>query len=280
MDNEETINRWSGSAAGWEKHREIIREMFAPVSRALVEDAMVTTGNIVLDVATGPGEPALSIAEVVGPEGKVFGIDPIPEMVAAARRAANSFGFKNAQFEVAFADGLPFSAATFDAVVSRFGVMFFPSPVDGVREILRVLKPGRKLALAVWDFAERNPFHCTLTQIVDRYVEPTSLPPDAPDTFRFAMPGKLRGILAEAGAIASSERLFQFSIRASVSAEDFWTLRTEMSEKLREKLGKLSMKQRTKLRSAVIDALQAYSANGELSFPAQVLIISGMKRKG
>ena len=77
-------------------------------------------------------------------------MDPVPEMVAAARRAADHSGVRNAQFGVAFADDLPFVAETFDAVVSRFGVMFFPSPGDGVREMLRVLRPGRKLALAVW----------------------------------------------------------------------------------------------------------------------------------
>ena len=133
--------------------------MFAPVTQALVEDGLIGSGHTVLDIATGPGEPALTVAALVGPEGKVFGIDPIPEMVAAARRAADRLGFRNAQFEVASADHLPFPADTFDAVVSRFGVMFFPSPVDAVREMLRVLKPGRKLALAVWHFAERNPFH-------------------------------------------------------------------------------------------------------------------------
>jgi SAM-dependent methyltransferase len=277
--DEETINRWVGSAPYWEKHREIIREMFDPISQALIEEANVTKRNVVLDVATGPGEPALSIAEVVGAEGKVFGIDPIQEMVAAARRAADRLGYKNAQFDVAFADRLPFSRDTFDAVVSRFGVMFFPSPVDGVREMLRVLKPGSKLALAVWHFAERNPFHYTLSQIVDRYVEPPPLPPDAPDAFRFATPGKLRDILTEAGAIASSERVFRFSIRASMSVHDFWTLRTDMSEKLREKLAILSEEQTTELKDTVIDALRAYSINGELNFPAQVLILSGTKLK-
>src|SRR5206468_145558 len=88
----------------------------------------------------------LTIAALVGPEGKVFGIDPAPEMVEAARRAANHLGFRNAQFDVASADRMPFPADTFDAAISRFGVMFFPSPVDAVRETLRVLKPGRKLA--------------------------------------------------------------------------------------------------------------------------------------
>ena len=124
--DQEVINRWSGSAPYWEKHGEIIEQMFAPITQALVEDAQIGRQHAVLDIATGAGEPALSVAAWVGPEGKVFGIDPVPAMVAAARRATERFGLKNAQFDVAFADHLPFPADAFDAVISRFGVMFFP----------------------------------------------------------------------------------------------------------------------------------------------------------
>jgi ubiquinone/menaquinone biosynthesis C-methylase UbiE len=144
----EVVNAWRDSAPFWEKHREIIWQMFAPVTQALVEDARIGPGHSVLDIATGPGEPALTIAAIVGSEGKVRGIDPAREMVDAARRATDHLGLRNAKFEVASADRLPFPADTFDAVVSRFGVMFFPSPVESVREMLRVLKPGRELSVA------------------------------------------------------------------------------------------------------------------------------------
>ena len=130
--DQEVISAWRASAPFWEKHREIIRQMFAPVTQALIDDGLIGSGNAVLDIATGPGEPALTIAALVGSRGKVFGVDPAPEMVDAARRAADHLGLRNAQFEVASADRLPYSADTFDAVVSRFGVMFFPSPVDGL----------------------------------------------------------------------------------------------------------------------------------------------------
>ncbi len=97
--DQEVMNRWSSSAPFWERHREIIRQMFAPITQALVKDGQIGSQHAVLDIATGPGEPALSVAALVGPEGKVFGVDPVPEMVAAARRAAGRLELRNVQFD-------------------------------------------------------------------------------------------------------------------------------------------------------------------------------------
>ena len=276
--DKEVISQWSESAPYWEKHREIIREMFAPITQALIADAEITSRRAVLDLATGPGEPALSIAELVGPEGKVVGIDAVPEMVEAARREAKRRGFRNATFEVAFADHLPFPANSFDAVVSRFGVMFFPSPAGSIREMLRVLAPGGRIAMAVWHFAERNSFHYAVSQVVERYANSPRPAPDSPDAFRFANPGDLLAILSKAGAAKASERLLRFSIRAPISVEDFWELRSEMSDKLRTKLAGLPTQQMTELKREVIKALRAFYADGGMSFPAEVLIVSGVKQ--
>jgi ubiquinone/menaquinone biosynthesis C-methylase UbiE len=295
--DQDVIQGWRNSAPFWEKHREVIRQMFAPVSQALIveakiddaqiadaeigdaeiEEAKISRGQKVLDIATGPGEPALTIAARIGADGKVYGVDPAAEMVDAARRATAVLGFKNTQFEVGSADHLPFPAGTFDAVVSRFGVMFFPSPLDGVREMLRVLKPGRKLALAVWSFADRNPFHYVLSRVMERFVDSPPPTSDAPDAFRFAAPGKLLDVLAEVGAMAPSERLLQFKIETSMSGEDFWTLRSEMSEKLREKLATLSREQASEVKHQMLEALREYSTDRGMSFPGEVLIVSGSK---
>ena len=276
---QEDIEAWSGVAPFWEKHRELTRRMFAPVTRALVEDALIGSGHAVLDIATGPGEPALSIAALVGPKGKVVGIDPVPEMVAAARRASKHLAVTNTQFDVAFADRLPFPDASFDAVVSRFGAMFFPSPVDAVHEILRVLKPGRKMALAVWHFSENNPYLYTMQQVFGRYIETPPPAPDAPEAFRFARPGKLQGILGEAGAMAPSERLLQFTIQAPISVEEFWTLRCEMSDTLRDRVALLSTEQLTEVKRQSLEALREYSTDRGMSFPSEVLIVSGTKSR-
>jgi len=224
------VQRWNGAAPYWEKHRDVIRQMFAPVTSALVEDAGIGSGQEVLDIGTGPGEPAMSIAELVRPKGEVYGIDPSPEMVAVARRSAERMGAANAHFEVASADRLPFDGGRFDAAVSRFGAMFFPSPVNAVREILRVLKPGGRLALAVWHTPETNSFFSVMARVLEAYAPSPPAEPDAPDAFRFAASGKLRGVMREAG-VDASERLLRFAIEAPLTAEEFYTVRSEMSEK-------------------------------------------------
>jgi len=273
----EAISVWRDSAPFWEKHRANIRQMFAPVTQALVEDGQIGVGHAVLDVATGPGEPALTIAALVGLQGKVRGVDPAMEMVEAARRAADRQGFRSVQFEVAGADRVPFQAETFDAVVSRFGAMFFPSPVDAVRDMLRVLKPGRKLSLAVWYSADRNPFFYAIQRVIERHVGPPPPEPGAPDAFRFAAPGVLRDILSEAGAMAPSERLLQFAIQAPIPVEEFWTLRHEMSEKLRGKVARMPGEQLAEVTRDVLEALRVYSTDRGMSFPSEVLIVSGTK---
>jgi len=276
MQNKDIIGQWGETAPYWEKHRAVITGMFAPVTQALIEDAGIARDNSVLDVATGTGEPGLTVADLVGPEGMVVGTDVAPEMVEAARREVERRKLHNIRFEVAFTDSLPLPANTFDAAVSRFGAMFFPSPVDCLREMLRVLKPGGKIALAVWYLKENNPFDYIVARVVDRYVEPVAKPA-ASDMFRFANPGDLLMLLVNAGAAAAFERVLQFSIRAGMSAEDFWTLRSEMSEKLRTKLAGLSRPKRAELDEEAIEAIRDYSFEDGISIPAEVLIVGGRK---
>ena len=272
--DQDIINKWSESAPYWEKNREVIRQMFAPVTQALIDDARIAPGHKVLDIATGPGEPALSVAAWVGSTGHVVGIDPIPEMVDAARRTAAQRNAGNVRFEVAFADELPFDDGTFDAVISRFGVMFFPSPVDGVREMLRVLKPGGRLALAVWKSAEANPFFHTASRVIDRFIEPAPRDPDAADAFRFAEAGKLKNVLIQAGATNIAERLLQFRIEAALSPEEYWPVRCEMSESLRDKVAGLSAQQAVEAKRLAMEYLSQYATERGMSFPAEVLIVT------
>lgn len=251
--------------------------MFSPVTDALIKDAGIVSGQSVLDVASGAGEPSLTIAETVGSKGSVTCTDAVAEMVEATRREAHRRGITNISSYQCTADSLPFYNSSFDAVVSRLGIMFFPAPISALREMLRVTKPDGGLTLVVWDKSELNPFSYLVTDVVSRSVETPPADPDAPGAFRFAEYGALAQILKEAGASEVRERLFKFRMEAPITIDEFWELRSETSGTLREKLGTLSTEQATRVAEDVKETVREYFPKGKMSFPAQMIIVTGRK---
>jgi ubiquinone/menaquinone biosynthesis C-methylase UbiE len=273
----ETLRQWRETAPFWKKHCDTIRIMFAPLTEALIEGAGIGEGQRVLDVAGGAGEPSLTIAERVGSKGSATYTDAVAEMVAAAQSEARRRGLTNITFRQCVADSLPFDDDTFDAVVSRLGVMFFPDPLAALREMLRVTKPGGSLGLAVWHKNELNPFTCIVSDIMSRYVDAPAADPDAPGAFRFAESGKLASILRLAGATDVRERALRFQIEAPISARGFWTLRSETSDTLRGKLSSLTSEQVARVEQEVEEAVREFFPNNQMSFPAQMIIVTGKK---
>ena len=273
----DTLHEWRESAKYWNKHSATIHSMFAPLTRGLIEDAGIKTGHLVLDIAGGAGEPSLTIARVVGPTGSVMCTDAVEEMVIAAQEEAHERGIENIVFRKCLADSLPFPNDSFDAVVSRLGAMFFPDPLDALREMLRVTKPGGTLTFAVWHKSELNPYSYVVTRVLSRYVEVPAADPAVPDAFRFAELGKLAAILREAGAIDVSERELRFQMEAPVSVDEFWTMRSEVSEFLREKLKSLTQAQSFRVAQEVQDNVRRFFFNNRMSLPAEAIIVSGRK---
>ena len=273
----DTLREWRESAKYWETHARTIQTMFAPVTAALIEEAGIVEGDTVLDVAGGPGEPSLTIAEKVGPAGSVMCTDAVAEMVAAAEGEAARRGVKNIQFQQCQADSLPFENNSFDAAVSRLGVMFFPDPVAALREMLRVTKKEGTLSFAVWHESNANPFAYIVTDVISRHIDTQPADPDAPGAFRFAEPGKLARVLAEAGAVHVQERLLKFQMEAPISREEFWEMRSGTSGTLREKLDALSSDLRLTIANEIKEAVAEFFPNEQMSFPAQMLIVSGDK---
>ncbi|HEY6120666.1 MAG TPA: class I SAM-dependent methyltransferase, partial [Pyrinomonadaceae bacterium] len=141
------LAEWRESAAHWGKHARTIRTMFTPITDALIQEASIRRGAKVLDVAAGPGEPSLSIAEFVGAEGCVVSSDAIGGMVAAGFKEAQRRHVKNISFAQCEAGALPFADSSFDSVVSRLGAMFFPDIGEALREMCRVNRPGGSISL-------------------------------------------------------------------------------------------------------------------------------------
>jgi len=274
----EVLREWRESAFYWQKHFGTIRTMFQPVTGALIKEADLMEGETVLDVAGGSGEPSLTIAETVGPTGSVTYTDAVAEMVTAAESEAQRRGLTNVRFRQCAADALPFEKNSFDAAICRLGIMFFPDPLAGLREMLRVTKRGGVLSLAVWDKGELNPFSYLITDVLARHFgSATPVDPNAPGAFRFAEHGSLVRILSEAGAVDVSERVLKFQIAAPISLEQFWELRSETSGTLREKLATLSPVQADLIAHEAQEAVRQYFSNNQMSIPAQMIVVTGRK---
>src|SRR6185369_1329555 len=144
-------------------------------------------------------------------------------------------------------------------------------------EMLRVLKPGGRLAFAVWGKSEVNPFCYLVTRVLEQHVKSPDADPDAPSAFRFAEPGKLTRVMTQAGAIEVEESVVTFDLEAPVSPRQFWTMRSQMSDTLREKLNKLSADEQAQIAIEVEQAVQEFFPNDQMKFPAHLIIATGNK---
>lgn len=279
MNSEEPVEMldcWRETARYWTKYSDTIARMFAPLTEAMIERAGIREGQTVLDVAGGAGEPSLTIAQRVGPDGSVTCTDAIAEMVEAARSEANRRGLENMQFRQCTADSLPFADNSFDVVVSRLGVMFFLDAEGAMREMLRVVKPGGSLTFAVWYKSDVNPFCYLVSGVMDQHVK-AAPDPDAPNAFRFAEPGKLAAVMTQAGAITVRDEIVSFDIEAPLTALEFWTMRSQTSDTLREKLANLPAAEQAQVAAEVQEAVKEFFPADQMKFPAQMLVATGRK---
>ena len=271
------LREWSDNAPAWREYSETIRTMFVPLTEAMIEAARISPGQSVLDIAGGPGEPSLTIAETVGASGSVTYTDAVADMVATATAEAKQRGLTNLTFQQCLADSLPFADNSFDATVCRLGAMFFPDVIAALKEMLRVTKRNGALCLVVWGPSEANPFTSSVTRVMSRYVPMPPAEPDAPGAFRFSERGRLARLLEQAGAIDVRERELNFRIEAPISVAEYWNLRSATSGTLREKLQTLSKEAVERAGQEVQEAVREFFPNGEMSFPAVMFVVSGRK---
>ena len=171
--------QWNTAASGWKSWSPLIDKGAARVSERLVELARVASGDRVLDVATGYGEPALTAAKRVGPEGEVVATDIAAEMLAFGRERAAEAGLENVRFVEADAASLDFSEGSFDAALSRWGIIFEPEPEAAAARIRTFLRPGARMAISSWGPIDRAPmFALTMGTLMERL----QVPPPAPGT--------------------------------------------------------------------------------------------------
>jgi ubiquinone/menaquinone biosynthesis C-methylase UbiE len=230
MSHDTQFTNFRAVAASFGAHHEARLRMFRPLTIAMCREAAVpetppASGYHVMDLAGGTGDVALDVAAGLGGGATVWCADMVPDMVAQAAQAAASAGLTNMHCKESRAESLSFEDAVFDAVLCRFGIMFFSNPQESVQESLRVLKSGGRVAYGVWGPRAANPFHHVLLDVLDLHVARAATDPDAPGAFRHASPGKLASMLREAGAADVRETTFGFHIDLP-SFDHYYELRT------------------------------------------------------
>jgi SAM-dependent methyltransferase len=230
----------------------------------------------ILDVASGPGEPAISIAAAVAPEGgHVTATDLVPEMLAAAERNARARGVTNLAFQHADAEALPFADAAFDAVTCRFGVMLFPNTQQALREIRRVLKPDGQFVAMVWGPQAQDAMFKSLAAVRRAVELPPPPGPDTPHRFRFSAPGALAAQLRAAGFREVEEQSHTIPMRWQGSAEEWWEAMQKMNGALRDAVAALDADRRAALVWEVLDDKRAAQRDG--SETSAVIVASAVR---
>jgi len=264
--------------AAWRKWYPQFVEWTRAATETIVEAAQVKPGMRVLDVASGTGEPALTLAGAVAPTGQVAGIDLVLDMLTFAQRNARQRGLTNIAFQQAEAEALPFAPQSFDMVTCRFGLMFFANVAQALREIHRVLKPGGRAVFIAWGPAEQNPIFTSTTGILAKYVEVPAPEPGAPDAYRFAQAGTLSAALQEAGFRQVQEEFRTLLWPWPGSVEQAWEGSSELrGPQFCRLIERVAPEIREQVVSEILAAIRQYYDGKQVNFPAIIILASGMR---
>lgn len=199
--NQQQAQHWNEVAGPtWVAMQEITDRMLSPFEARLTERGFPGAGRSVLDVGCGAGATTLAMAQRLGPDGLCLGVDISAPLIAAAKARAAAQDVRAAAFIEADAQTHRFDAGLFDAVVSRFGVMFFDDPVAAFANLRAATAPGGTLRFMAWRSPMENPFFVTAALALAPFAPPpVPQAPDAPGQFSFADEGRVRAILDDAG---------------------------------------------------------------------------------
>jgi ubiquinone/menaquinone biosynthesis C-methylase UbiE len=267
---------WSSSyrLIAAEKWRAKSAVLGSAVTEALVEYAQPRPGMQVLDLACGTGEPGISVAQKVGPQGHVTAMDLSAELLELARQRAKSKGLENFSTQQADAHQLPFADRTFDLATCRFGVMFFADPERALMELRRVLKAGARACFAAWGPIEQ-PYWQTTMGIVHRHAGGTMLEPGGTDPFRFSTAGSLAKVLRSAGyqEVEASVRNLPWTWPGD--AEEVFEYGCALTVPFRAMLERVPADEWPAIRAEAKAAIERYRVGDEIRFGAELVFASG-----
>jgi SAM-dependent methyltransferase len=250
--------------------------MGQPVTDALVDYAKPSPGMQVLDLASGTGEPAISLAVRVGAQGHVTALDLSADLLEIAEKRARTRGLDNFTARQADAHALPFPDNSFDLATSRFGVMFFRDPEAALRELRRVLRPGARACFLAWGRFDQ-PYWQSMMGVVHRHVGGPLLEPGGPNPFRFAEPGSLSAVLRSAGFGEVAEELKTLPWAWLGPPEEVWEQNRAVAVPFRPMLERVPADEWPKIHAEVHQAVARHWDGEKIAFGASVVFASGKK---
>jgi SAM-dependent methyltransferase len=275
---QDSKSQWGSSyrLVAAEKWKAKSAAMGAAVTQALIDYASPQAGTHVLDLASGTGEPAISLASHVGSEGHVTALDLSPELLQIAEDRARQRGLDNFSISQADAQSLPFPNESFDLITCRFGVMFFADCDRALREVHRVLRPGGRACFVAWGPFDQPYWSNTMGVVMKQVGGPAILPGD-PDPFKFAQPGSLSAALHRAGYSVIEEKTETLPWIWPGSEDEVWEYQKSVAVPFRPLLDRVPPEKWNTVNREVHAALGRYTEDGIVKFGAVVVLASGMR---
>lgn len=274
------LDEWTPdeTVAAWHRWLPKQIEQFGPATQLLAQAAGVRSGDAVLDLGSGAGDPALTLAELVGPTGRIVATDLVEAMAQCCTENARARGLANVECRQADAHSLPFADGTFDRVTSKLGAMYFADFQRAAAEIKRVLRPGGRVALACWGPVDQNLWVLNLLgPFLARVPEAPAPPPDMPHPFRFAQAGTLSAELERAGFRDIKEQTAIVPMPWAGPPEEVWQNFYDVAVPVRPLIDGFSSEEREAAIGEALAGLRQYYDGTHTSPPGAFVIASGAR---
>lgn len=272
---EQQKESWNKFSTGWKKWDELFMDFLKPMGNEIIRMLHPKKDDFILDVAAGTGEPGLSIASMLD-GGKVIITDLAEDMLEIARENAERRGIENIETIACDVCELPFADNSFDAISCRFGFMFFPDMLLAAKEMVRVLRPGGKIATSVWSGPEKN-FWITATMgTITKNMELPAPPPGSPGMFRCAKDGFIADLFQQAGLKNISQKEVVGKLNCKTT-HVYWKVMTELAAPVVAALGKADKGVREKIRKEVYEVVNKKFPYGNITIDGSALVVYGEK---